>query len=924
MNRLQQIAQLGQSLWYDNIRRGILESGELARLIDQGITGVTSNPTIFEKAINGSHDYDADIRALVKQGLTVDAIYDHLVLEDIGRGADLLRPIYDQTAGVDGYISIEVPPTLAQDTQKTIDEAHRLYQALNRPNIMIKVPATPEGIPAIETLIRDGIPVNVTLIFSLNAYRAVMEAYIRGLEARLEQGLPVNGVASVASFFVSRVDTLIDQLIQTHGLNPEWQGRAAIANAKLAYRLFQETFAGPRWDRLKNAGARVQRPLWASTSTKNPAYPDLLYVEALIGPDTVDTLPPATVDAILDHGQAARTVDQNVDEARQFIETLEKAGISMDAVTDQLLAEGVQSFNQSFVTLMQSLTRKRVRVLQESAPAHFHLGTYEDTVEHTVDTWQSQKAVERIWQKDWTLWSQDPEDRPSIENGLGWLQVMGAVTADFPRLLADTRQLAGEGFTDAVVLGMGGSSLIADVWSHTYSLGVPGLRVTVLDTTNPSAIEALDNRLNLRHTLFIVASKSGTTTEPLAFYRYYWNRVKEAGLPPGPHFVAITDPGTPLAEEAAAQGFRALYLNPADIGGRYSALSWFGMVPAAYMGMPLADLMPAAEVTAEACQNPRLTENPGAYLGAVLGALAKAGRDKVTFILPDAIASLADWLEQLLAESTGKRQTGLIPIAHEPVRDPSEYAGDRVFVVYRLGQAGPADAWRDGILSHGHPLIELTIPDLSTFFSEFFRWEMATAVAGAVLGINAFDQPNVQESKENTKAILAHLATEGQSLLPRRESGRVWFETGPGLDASNLPDALARLLHQAKPQAYLALMAYLPPTDEIRAALQSWRDLLGRQTGLATTLGFGPRFLHSTGQLHKGGPHNGLFLQLVAADGPRLPIPTFDTDFLTLMQAQALGDFRSLVAHGRTVIRVALPAPFLPALADLTDALARQ
>ncbi|CAB1129193.1 Transaldolase [Candidatus Hydrogenisulfobacillus filiaventi] len=350
--------ELGQSIWYDNIRRGLLDSGELARLIEAGVSGVTSNPTIFEKAIGGSNDYDAAITELVRRGLDAQAIYDQLTLEDIGRGADLLRPVYDRTNGEDGYISIEVPPTLAADTPATVAEARRIFGTLNRPNVMIKVPATPEGIPAIRTLIADGVNVNVTLIFSLKTYDDVITAYWEGLEDRLQRGLPVDRVASVASFFVSRVDTLVDKLIDERGLDPALRGKAAVANAKLAYELFQRRSAEPRWAALAAKGARVQRPLWASTSTKNPAYPPLLYVDTLIGPHTVNTLPPQTVEAVLQSVKVARTVDADLDRAHADLEALEAAGISMDWVTDQLMQQGVKAFEDSFASLMAGLEKK--------------------------------------------------------------------------------------------------------------------------------------------------------------------------------------------------------------------------------------------------------------------------------------------------------------------------------------------------------------------------------------------------------------------------------------------------------------------------------------------------------------------------------------------------------------------------------------
>lgn len=916
MNPIRAIQDVGQSLWYDNIRRGLLDSGELAQLIAQGITGITSNPTIFEKAIDGSNDYDAAIEDLAPTVGSVDALYDALVLDDIARGADLLRPVYERTQGKDGYISIEVPPTMAEDTAATVHEAHRLFKALNRPNIMIKVPATPAGIPAIRQLIADGLNVNVTLIFSLEAYADVIDAYLTGLADRHARGLPLDRIASVASFFVSRVDTLVDRLIAERGLDNALQGKAGIANAKLAYQLFLERFASPAFQTLKEHGAMVQRPLWASTSTKNPAYPDLLYVEALIGPDTVDTLPPATVDAILDHGRASRTIDADVNQAKDVIARLESGGIAMKAVTDQLLREGVASFHQSFVTLRASLEKKTAS--HHVPGGTFHLGEYQSAYQETIDKLNHNRAIPRMWEHDASLWSDDPAHHKIIQNALGWLSVPERVLDDAPHLRTFLNQAVLDGFSDTVVLGMGGSSLVSDVLVHTFEAGHPGLRLHVLDTTDARAIEQLTQALPIDKTLFIVASKSGTTTEPNAFYHYFWDVVQRRGLDPARQFIAITDPGTAMHKEAENKKFRHIFLNPADIGGRYSALSWFGMVPASLYGLDVPRLLNSALAMQNACCNAEASQNPAAELGAALGALALKGRDKVTLVMPDAISHLGDWLEQLLAESTGKLGTGLVPVAHEPLYAPEQYSHDRVFVVYQ---------WRDQPLTVdverlrtlGHPVVQYRLTDPYQVAQEFYRWEVATAVSGMVLHIDAFDQPNVQESKDNTKAILGRLEN---GRLPHEE-----LRTGPGNTQWTASDALVKddlkasikaLLNLSGPSTYIAVMAYINPTPAADQALESFRAQLTDATGSPTTLGYGPRFLHSTGQLHKGGPATGLFIQIVAADGPDLPVPGDGYSFLTLMQAQALGDFQSLEAHGRPVVRILVPHPSEEFISTLT------
>ena len=365
MTKLHELAELGQAIWLDYISRSLLASGELQELVDQGLRGVTSNPSIFEKAIAGSADYDEDLNRLVREGRSVAEIYEDLAMADIRSAADVLRPVYDKSGGADGYVSLEVNPTLAHDTEATIAEARRLFASLERPNVMIKVPATPAGIPAIETLIGEGVNINVTLIFSLQQYEAVATAYIAGLEKLALAGGDVGRVASVASFFISRVDTAVDKALEEVG-STEIQGKIAIDNAKIAYGLFREIFSSERWKKLATGSARVQRPLWASTSSKNPAYPDTLYVDNLIGPDTVNTLPPATLEDFLDHGSVATTVETDVDGARNRMADLAELGIDLDAITNKVLDEGVASFAKSFEGLIASIAEKRHELLEES------------------------------------------------------------------------------------------------------------------------------------------------------------------------------------------------------------------------------------------------------------------------------------------------------------------------------------------------------------------------------------------------------------------------------------------------------------------------------------------------------------------------------------------------------------------------------
>ncbi|HEX8731060.1 MAG TPA: bifunctional transaldolase/phosoglucose isomerase, partial [Ktedonobacterales bacterium] len=803
-SRLHAVYELGQSVWYDNIRRGLIVSGELQRLIDEdAVVGVTSNPTIFEKAIEGSDDYDDALRALVAQGQRDPrAIFEALAVEDIQRAADILRPTYDRTNHHDGYISLEVAPDRANDTRGTIADARRLFAAVGRPNVMIKIPATAEGIPAIEEMIYEGVNINITLIFSLAIYKQVAEAYIRGQERRLAEGKPVADVASVASFFVSRVDTMVDKQLDAkiaatsddaeqeklRGL----QGKAAIANARLAYELYEGIFHGERFAALRAAGAQPQRCLWASTSTKNPAYRDVLYVEELIGPETVDTMPPATIVAFQDHGVAAITLGDYL-QAHATMQDLAHAGIDIDQVTKQLELDGVKSFADSFTSLLDSTARKTATLAAEAAPTaasadaltgSANLGPLADAVEATLSRAQSERFAQRVWDKDPAFWKPNPAQQQEITNRLGWLTVTDTIRDALSRLNDLRDSLRADGMRDVVLLGMGGSSLAPEVLRETFGVGTGLPNLHVLDSTDPATISAIERVIDLAHTAFIVASKSGGTLETLSQYKFFEAKVLALvngdDARAGAHFIAITDAGTKLDTLAQERQFRAIFRNPSDIGGRYSALSFFGMVPAAIIGVDVAKLLDRADAMRAACaaQTPA-DQHPGVWLGSILGAGQQRGRDKVTIVVSPPLATFGYWLEQLLAESTGKEGKGILPVEGEALGAPTAYGDDRIFAYLRTDE-GFDTAQDDAIATleaAGQPVIRLRLRDTADIASEFFRWEFATAVAGALMGINAFDQPNVQESKDNTDAILARYAQTHALPQPpatlQTQSGRV-------------------------------------------------------------------------------------------------------------------------------------------------------
>ena len=922
-NPLVELQRLGQSPWHDNISRGLLTSGKLEKMVAAGdITGLTSNPTIFEQAISQGEDYDDGIRTLARKGKSADEIFDTLAIEDIRAAADAFAPIYKRTDGADGYVSIEVAPKFATNTDATVKEARRLWKTVARPNLMVKIPATAEGVPAIARCIADGLNINVTLIFSLARYDQVMEAYIGGLEKRIATKKPIDRIASVASFFVSRVDSAVDKQLETKigASGPDQQtqlrqltGKAAIANAKLAYAAFRKKFGAERFAALARQGGRLQRPLWASTSTKNPAFPDTYYVEALVGPDTVDTMPPATIVAYKDHGTPALRLEEGLDAAATVLQRIEDAGISIAAVTQKLEDDGVASFAKSFESLIAVVSAAREALLLTDLTMA-KLGPAERAVKNTLAKMDAVKFSERLWKQDPTLWKpDDAAHQAEIKIRMGWIDVVDLMLTKVDEMRAFADEIRTAGFTRAALCGMGGSSLAPEVLRRTFGVAKGACDVAVLDSTDPTAVAALERWSEPAKTLYIVSSKSGGTTEPNVFFQYFYKRVgAKLGDAAGQNFIAITDPGTAMEKRAREHGFRRIFLNRAEIGGRYSALSYFGLVPAALMGIDVGKLLARAKRMMIAC-GPTVpaAQNPGLYLGAVLGTLAKAGRDKLTFIVDRKLDSFGYWTEQLIAESTGKEGTGIVPVEGEPVGRPASYGKDRLFAYVRLD--GGLERTVQGLIRAGQPVVVMRLKDAYDLGGEIIRWEIATAAAGWVLGIDPFDQPNVQESKDNTVRLLAAYKEKG--ALP--DPGGVLPVGAAGFVARLLAH-----LRLAKKGDYVALTAYVERTPAREKSLREIRTIIRDRFKVATTVGYGPRFLHSTGQLHKGGAANGVFVQLSAAPAADLSIPGERFSFGVLEAAQALGDYESLAKRGRRALRVALGSDVDAGIRALIAALA--
>ena len=931
-NRLRALQVFGQSVWLDYIRRSLITSGELRRLIDEdGLRGVTSNPAIFEKAIAGSSDYKEILETAEARALDAKTLYEKLAVRDIQDAADALRPVYDETAKRDGYVSLEVSPFLARDTEGTLQEARRLWQGVGRDNLMIKIPATPQGIPAIQQLISEGINVNVTLLFAQETYEQVAQAYLAGLEKFAAAGGDLKHVASVASFFISRIDSAVDALIAARlrettntaeqSLLRGLTGKVAIANGKLAYQRYRELFNEARWQGLASQGAQTQRLLWASTSTKNPNYRDVIYVEELIGPDTVNTIPPATFDAFRDHGRPRASLTEDVDSASDTMDMLAEVGISMQDVTDKLLAEGVQLFSDAFKKLLNAVEKQS----REAGAGTINRLTYKlpeplaAAVKGSLAEWRAQGKVRRLWGRDASLWTGKDEAQ-----WLGWLGITNGQLAHIERLTEITEVAKGAGFSHVLLLGMGGSSLGPEVMKTTFGKisGHPELHV--LDSTDPAQVKAFENKVDLKNTLFIVSSKSGSTLEPNIFKQYFFDRVSAARwreARPAAASSPLPTPARRCSRSPNATAFDAFFFGWANIGGRYSALSDFGLVPAAIMGVDVAKFLDRTEEMVCACMpSVPVEENPGVVLGAILGvAASNFGRDKVTIITSPAIYGLGAWLEQLVAESTGKEGKGLIPIDREALGTPDVYGRDRIFVYLRLLSA--PDAAQDESVAAleraGHPVVRIGLDDPYDLGEEFFRWEIATAVAGSILGVHPFDQPDVEASKTATRHLTAEyektgvlpaetpiFAGEGIKLYTDEKNAAALAKMVNG--HHTLAGYLKAHLSRLGADEYFALLAYIEMNEAHERALQAMRQSVRDARRIATCLEFGPRFLHSTGQAYKGGPNTGVFLQITCDDAVDLPVPGQRYTFGVVKAAQARGDFQVLVERDRRALRVHL------------------
>ena len=903
MDPIQSVHSLGQSLWLDIIRRDSLDSGELADRVAAGeLRGATSNLTILESAILSSDSYSVDLRRLAQAGWTAEKIFNQLAVDDIRAAADAFLPLFEQTNGGDGFVSIDVNPEFADDTNRTIEEARRLWDAVNRPNAMIKIPATLAGLPAIESSIRAGINVNATLIFSLGRYIEVMEAYMIGLEGRLEAGGSLDYVTSVASFFVSPIDIALDEQLREVFQRGEAEGerassllgKVAIANSKLAYAQFVATFQGERFQKLATRGARVQRPLWASTSMKNPEYPDTYYVDNLIGPDTVNALSEASLKAFKDHGTPELTLPENISTARSQLQALDDLGISLDAAAEQLEVQGVSESAISYRSILGTIEEKAGAFQKEIA-------ALEPKMRETLAEVELDEVGKRLWQQDVTLWVERDREKARVRRWLGWLSEPARASTETAELTRFAEALD-PAINTLVLIGSGGGTITAEMLARI--LAPPnGIDLHTISTANPDDIRTIKRKIAPEATFYLlVDSSSGDGIEEHLLSTFWEQALRKLEEQTGDHFVVITKDGSKLHHWAVEKGIQKIIEADNQDDFWLSPFNWTSLLPAAQAGADIQSFVQGGVGMTRAC-GPLVdvAQNPGLFLSSVLAAAFRSGRDKVTLFADPPLEPILKWIEGLLAAGRGKEGSGFIPIWDEPPGSGNAYGDDRLFVYLR--SSGALDRRLAGWIRADIPVLVLETSTNPEAIGEMLvQWQIGAAIAQHLLSVN----PTDLDARHRTRAELQHILhrLERKGALPQADP--LWQGDGVQLRAasrdlqftgSGLSEVVDFILSESQEAGGLGLRLYTPMSKTLQGKVKRLRHTLRDQLGLFSLASPAGCDLCSD-----RGLKDMVYLILMVKPRKDEAIPGKNYTFGQLFEGQALSDLAVMKGYGSPVL----------------------